>query len=43
MQKYNGDIDAERILEHIMKRTNYGHDVRDKLARELERIVIKNS
>lgn len=38
---YIANDDAERILTKVMKRQNFGYEVRDNLAQELERIVAR--
>lgn len=38
-EPYNGDDDAEKILERIMLRSRWTAPLRDKLARALEKIV----
>jgi len=38
-EPYEGKEDAEKILEKVMRRRNWTANVRDDLARALEKIV----
>ena len=40
-EPYDGKSDAEKILEEIMRRQRWSVEVRDELARKLEKIVIR--
>lgn len=40
-EPYDGKADAEKILEEIMRRQRWSVEVRDELARELEKIVAR--
>lgn len=40
-ETYDGKDDAEKILEEIMRRQRWSVEVRDELARELEKIVAR--
>ncbi len=40
-EPYDGESDAEKILEDIMCRQRWSVDLRDELARNLEKIVAR--